>query len=250
MRRDAAGLRTWLLAGMGGWALLLWAASLFGLGSRLGSGDVGASAAPLPQVPQAPAPVVLDNAEAMARPLFAGDRRPHPFSIGQPAETDSTGSVRLTGVLMTPSLEMATLTTEQGQSLRLRLGAEPENGWQLLSLQPRAAVVSGPAGTLNLELHVYSGNRVAPQSGIPGDAAAPLGGGTAGAVPPPPPPPPADSPSARAAAAARAANAAAEAASDAAGPSAAQIQAIRERIQARRRQAQQNQNGSSGSPKP
>ncbi|MEG1681508.1 MAG: hypothetical protein RR326_15530, partial [Stenotrophomonas sp.] len=115
---------------------------------------------------------------------------------------------------------MATLTTEQGKSLRLRLGGEVQDGWQLLSLQPRSAVVSGPAGTLNLELQVFSGGPkpqgeggVAPVPGSPQPIAQPV---TAPAAPP---------------------------SAEAVTPSADQIKAIRERIQARRRQAQQNQNG-------
>ncbi|WP_313317129.1 hypothetical protein [Stenotrophomonas sp.] len=246
MRSDIAGLRTWLLAALGGWTLLLWGASLFGLGSRIGTGDAVASAPALPEVPRVQAAAGLDNAEAMARPLFAADRRPHPFSIGEPGETDTTGSVRLTGVLITPGLEMATLTTEQGQSLRLRMGAEPQAGWQLLSVEPRSAVVNGPAGTLNLELQVYNGG---------GAAAAHAGSASdAGAAPPLPAAAPTASANRQAtpvpAPAAGAAEGEAAPAADPAGPSAAQIQAIRERIQARRRQAQQNQNGSSGSPKP
>lgn len=230
MRRDVAGLRTWLLVALGAWALTIWAATLLGLGGRLGSAGDGAGAPLLPAVPRVEAALVADASEAMARPLFAGDRRPHPFFIGDQSAPDTTGSVRLTGVLMTPGLDMATLTTEQGQSLRLRLGAEPQAGWQLLSLQPRGAVVSGPAGTLNLELQVYNGAGGQMPVDLAGTVPASASANPAASPPVPPPLP----------------NVAAEPAT----PSAEQIQKIRERIQARRRQAQQNQNGSSGSPKP
>ncbi|MCD9085936.1 general secretion pathway protein GspN [Stenotrophomonas sp. SY1] len=224
MRNDVAGLRTWLLAAFGGWALLVWAATLFGLGSRIGTADGIAELPMLPALPAAgtPRPQATDNTQALERPLFASDRRPHPFVMGEAGAT-SSGSVRLTGVLMTPGLDMATLTTEQGQSLRLRLGGEPQSGWQLLSLQPRGAVVSGPSGTLNLELEVFSGRN--PQ----GVALPPPADIPASSVPTPVPPV-ATNP-----AQAQPAN----------GPSAEQIQAIRERIQARRRQAQQQRNGSS-----
>lgn len=225
MRNDVAGLRTWLLGAFAGWALLVWAACLFGLGSRIGSSNAALDVPALPAVPQATELVVADNAEALNRPLFASDRRPHPFFIGEAGEPAPTG-VRLTGVLMTPGLDMATLTTEQGKSLRLRLGGEVQEGWQLLSLQPRSAVVSGPAGTLNLELQVFSGGpKQVPEGGAPMP-------GNAQATPPtitvPPPPP----------------------AADPVTPSADQIKAIRDRIQARRRQAQQNQNGGSGRQNP
>ena len=219
MRNDVAGLRTWLLGAFAGWALLVWALCLFGLGSRIGSSTAALDVPALPAVPQPVALAVADNSEALSRPLFASDRRPHPFFIGEAGEP-AAASVRLTGVLMTPGLDMATLTTEQGKSLRLRLGGEVQDGWQLLSLQPRSAVVSGPAGTLNLELQVFSGGPRPPvdAAGVPAATAAQA---TAANVSVPPPP-----------------------AADPVTPSADQIKAIRDRIQARRRQAQQNQNGS------
>ncbi len=225
MRNDVAGLRTWLLGAFAAWALLVWAACLFGLGSRIGGTANVLEVPPLPAVPQAARLAVADNAEALNRPLFASDRRPHPFFIGEAGEP-AAASVRLTGVLMTPGLDMATLTTEQGKSLRLRLGGEVQEGWQLLSLQPRSAVVSGPAGTLNLELQVFSGGPRPPvdAAGVPAATAAQA---TAANVSVPPPP-----------------------AADPVTPSADQIKAIRDRIQARRRQAQQNQNGSSGRQNP
>ena len=225
MRNDVAGLRTWLLCAFACWALLVWAACLFGLGSRIGSSTASLEVPALPAVPR-PAPLaVADNSEALSRPLFASDRRPHPFFIGEAGEP-AAASVRLTGVLMTPGLDMATLTTEQGKPLRLRLGGEVQEGWQLLSLQPRSAVVSGPAGTLNLELQVFSGGPRPPvdAAGVPAATAAQA---TAANVSVPPPP-----------------------AADPVTPSADQIKAIRDRIQARRRQAQQNQNGSSGRQNP
>lgn len=226
MRNDVAGLRTWLLGAFAGWALLVWAACLFGLGSRIGSSTASPDVPALPAVPQPAALAAVDNSEALSRPLFASDRRPHPFFIGE-AGAPAAASVRLTGVLMTPGLDMATLTTEQGKSLRLRLGGEVQDGWQLLSLQPRSAVVSGPAGTLNLELQVFNGAPKAPTDG----AAAPMPGNaqpTSAPVSVPTPPP----------------------AAEPVAPSADQIKAIRDRIQARRRQAQQNQNGGSGRQNP
>lgn len=225
MRNDVAGLRTWLLAAVGAWALAVWAATLFGLGGRIGAAPASTQLPALPAVPAAEAmdARAVDNSEALARPLFASDRRPHPFVMGE-GEQATVGTVRLSGVLMTPELEMATLTTDQGRSLRLRVGGEPQDGWQLLSLQPRSAVVSGPSGTLNLELQVFSGAPVAKGEGAP-----PLPAPTSAA-----PPPVSNAPAAEAVM----------------GPSADQIQAIRERIQARRRQAQQNQNGGSGRQNP
>lgn len=250
MRSDAAGLRTWLLAALGGWMLVVWAATLFGLGSRIGSADGALEAPPLPAVPTPTPPraAASDNTEAQARPLFASDRRPHPFVLGG-GDEQPAGTVRLTGVLITPGMEMATLTTDQGQSLRLRLGGEAQGGWQLLSVEPRSAVVSGPSGTLTLEMQVYSGSGKAeggaapPLPATPATGAASTNGATAGtttasgaAGAAAPPPAPAAAPAAPK--------------SDEAGPSAEQIKAIRERIQARRRQAQQQQAGAPGGQKP
>ncbi|WP_449465822.1 hypothetical protein [Stenotrophomonas humi] len=225
MRNDVAGLRTWLLAAVGAWALAVWAATLFGLGGRIGAAPVSTQLPALPAIPvDALDARTVDNNEALARPLFASDRRPHPFVMGE-GEQAAVGTVRLSGVLMTPGLEMATLTTDQGRSLRLRVGGESQDGWQVISVQPRSAVVSGPSGTLNLELQVFSG--------------APAANGESAPVLPAPAPAAAVPPAASSAPAA-----------EPAGPSADQIQAIRERIRARRRQAQQNQNGGSGRQNP
>lgn len=221
MRADEAGLRTWWLLALAGWALATWILTLCGLGARLPALADYRGAPALPRIP-APAPDRLgpagDYAAATSHPLFAPDRQPHPFFLD--ADGPSTAAmVRLTGVLMAPGMELATLTTDQGQSLRLRLGGEPVAGWQLLSLAPRSAVVSGPTGTLQLELQVFNG-----------------AGNTPGAAAPPP----------------RAADAPPTPDPDAAmpAPSEAQITSIRERIQARRKQAQQQSNGSSGSQNP
>ncbi len=250
MRTDTASLRTWWLAGCALWTLALWVAALAGLGSRLPPGSSAPTAAPsIPALPPLASPVLLsysDYSQIAERPLFADDRRPHPFFLDGGARS-TTGPVRLTGVLMVPGLDMATLTTEQGQSIRLRLGAEPEAGWQLLALQPRSATVAGPSGTQTLELAVFDGQGGQPPTVIganragvvqsnagPADPAAPAVAtvASAGAASPPPPLP---NP------------AAAVNNSDAATPdpaAQAQLKAIRERIQARRKQAQQNPNGS------
>ncbi|KRG42039.1 hypothetical protein ARC78_10180 [Stenotrophomonas pictorum JCM 9942] len=228
MRPDVAGLRTWWLATLAAWALLGWIATLCGLGSRLPGPADDRGAPALPRIP-APAPDRLgpagDYAAATSRPLFAPDRQPHPFVLE--ADGQAATAVRLTGVLMAPGTALATLTTDQGQSLRLRLGGEPVAGWQLLSLAPRSAVVSGPPGTLQLQLQVFNGS-----GNAAADAAA------AGTLPPAAPPVEAIPPAA--------------ADSDAAVPmpGAAEIRSIRERIQARRKQAQQQSNGSSGSQNP
>ncbi|WP_305806208.1 hypothetical protein [Stenotrophomonas sp. YIM B06876] len=242
MRTEAANLRTWWLAGCALWALALWVASLAGLGSRLApppGAQVTAPALPaLPPLQPEPLQGHADYSDIVARPLFADDRRPHPFFLGS-AGQDNAGGLRLSGVLMVPGLEMATLTTGQGQSIRLRLGAAPVAGWQLLALQPRSATLSGPGGTQTLELQVFDGQG--------GQAPTELHGGPSAAVPAAAPshdsgaatpPGVAVPPASGVAPAAPAGGQAAET------PSPAQLQTIRERIQVRRRQLQQTPNGS------
>lgn len=232
MRTDSPGLSSLWLLGALLWALAIWAATLLGLGSRLPAHPLdGAVSTALPVLP-ATAPAALGAYEQYpdiaARPLFAEDRRAHPFFLGK-APAGAAGNVRLTGVLITPGLEMATLTTEQGQSLRLRLGAEPVAGWQLLALQPRAATVSGPAGTQTLELALFNG--------LGGEVPTPLLNVSTGGVPPP-----AALPLPPAAAAPAGAGGTPPSVEDGV-PAPAQIQSIRERIQARRRQLEQDSNG-------
>ncbi|MFC6841350.1 type II secretion system protein XpsN [Xanthomonas theicola] len=255
MRIEAIGLRTVWLATVALWGLLIWALGLAGLGQRI---------VPLPndpamtqRLPALPAPLgdrlgdYSRYAEIAARPVFAEDRRPHPFFLSADNGQSATPSVRLTGVLLTDSFKMATLTTEQGDSLRLQQGHDPVQGWRLLSLQPRRAVVSGAGGTQTLELQVFDGKGGQPPTALGQGARAP-------GAPPLPPPPAASAVNAPATttaapyspAPAGAPGPAAASTPTPTGPAAApapsseQLQAIRERIEARRRQLQQQrQNG-------
>lgn len=166
MRNDMIGGRTRLLATLACLGAATWAATLLGTGSRAGTPSALQEIQPLPTVPtlETTRLQAIENTEALARPLFATDRQPHPFVIGESGQPRSS-TIRLTGVLITPDLSMAMVTTDQGQSLRLRVGGDPQEGWQLLSLQPRAAVLSGPSGTLELELQVSANGHTAPIEG-------------------------------------------------------------------------------------
>jgi len=254
MKLEAAGLRTWWLGGIALWALAVWGATLFGMGSRIAPATDGdAGAAPLPRLAPA-APERMASASTYAqigvRPLFAEDRQPRPYLLGG-TEQGTASSVSLTGVLLTPGFGMAILTTDQRQSLRLRLNGEAVNGWQLLALEPRRATVSGPGGTQTLELPVFNGQGgepptvlgATPLTSVPpaGTGARPINGVAA----PMPPPPPAAVPASQATAAPS--NAAAPAPNPQ-GPSEEQMKAIRERIQARRQQLQQQQQQQSQQP--
>lgn len=253
MKLEAAGLRTWWLGGIALWALAIWVATLFGMGSRIAPATDGdAGAAPLPRLgPAAPERMASASTYAQigARPLFAEDRQPRPYLLGG-TEQGTASSVSLTGVLLTPGFGMAILTTDQRQSLRLRLNGEAVKGWQLLALEPRRATVSGPGGTQTLELPVFNGQGGEPPTVLgttPLTSVPPAGTGArpinSVAAPMPPPPAPAPAPQATAAPS----NAAAPA-QNPQGPSEEQMKAIRERIQARRQQLQQQQQQQSQQP--
>ncbi|WP_448129564.1 hypothetical protein [Stenotrophomonas rhizophila] len=253
MKLEAAGLRTWWLGGIALWALAIWVATLFGMGSRIAPATDGdAGAAPLPRLgPAAPERMASASTYAQigARPLFAEDRQPRPYLLGG-TEQGTASSVSLTGVLLTPGFGMAILTTDQRQSLRLRLNGEAVNGWQLLALEPRRATVSGPGGTQTLELPVFNGQGGEPPTVLgatPLTSVPPAGTGARpiNSVAAPMPPPPAPAPAPQAAAAP---SNAAPTAQNPQGPSEEQMKAIRERIQARRQQLQQQQQQQSQQP--
>jgi general secretion pathway protein N len=244
MRIETIGLRTWLLITFAGWALLACVLALAGLGQRVALlPDDALASPPLPALPAAAGERLgaADRyAEIGARPVFAQDRQPHPFYLtGGNGEAAANTSLRLTGVLITPQLQMATLTTEQGQSLRLRLQGEAVSGWRLLELAPRAATVEGPGGTRKLELHVFNGQGGQPGSAAPTAAvaaAAVAGNAPAVAVAPPVPAPSAPPPMGQPGSPQPESGTATPPA-----PSDAQLQAIRDRIEARRRQLRERQ---------
>ncbi len=251
MKRDPITLRTGFLLALAGWAGATWLATGFGLGGRLPAADSDAAAqATLPTLPPMAAErmAAADSFSAIGeRPLFAEDRRPRPYLLGG-SEPAASAALRLTGVLLTDSFSMATFTTEQNRSVRLRLNGESVDGWQLVALEPRQATVIGPSGSQVLELATFNGQGGEPPTVLRGANGTVPPAGALPPPPPPPPPPPAATtvvPSARPGPDATSAAAAASAPSPAApannGPSDAQMQAIRERIQARRRQLQQQQ---------
>lgn len=253
MRLEAPAWRVLLPAALAAWAALAWALALAGMGTRLASPppppppERGAAALPrLAPALAAPLRPDADYAGIAARPLFAPDRRPHPFFLGGQAGQAPAEVPRLTGVLITPQLSLATLTTGQGQSLRLRLQGEAQGGWRLLDLQPRQATVEGPGGVQTLVLQVFDGQGMpAGPGGAPPSAPAgpaPVPAAAAGAPAPggpsrPPVPPPAND---------RAPGQAPGQAAPAPDPQT--LDAIRERIRARRQQMQQQAGGAAPRP--
>jgi len=182
MRRDPAVARLWLVSSLAAAAALLWIAALFGLGGWTG-GAPPAAVPPWTLPPREAAAGRLGEPEAYAeigaRPLFTRDRRPKPFVIDA-GETTSTSAPELilTGVLITPTLEVAILTPgEGGEPVRVQRGeALPGRpGWHLRALAPRQAVFDTPDGLIRLELR-GSHDAAAPVLAVPGGGAADAGG--------------------------------------------------------------------------
>lgn len=161
MQGDAPGIRLWWLTGIAIWAGLIGIFALIGFGERVALLPNDSSLIRhLPALPPhhgVRLKPLSGYSEISERPMFAEDRLPHPFVMGGGASQESPQVIRLTGVLMTPSFKMATLTTEQNTSIRLRLGGDSVEGWRLLSLEPRSATVEGTSGPVTLTLEVYNG---------------------------------------------------------------------------------------------
>lgn len=285
MRIDATNARTWLVAAVGGWALLFALLALAGLGSRLGTPeDDGSAAAPVGPAPAevAPAPPLSVFGEVAARPLFTNDRRPQPFFIDPQDEGEGGNGFDyvLTSVLRTPDFALAILQPSGGgDSIRLKIGeAPPEaSNWLLDSVDTRSVVFNTPEGPRTLELRVFDGTGGQPPTPMT-PVPSPDGRPAAQAASRPPPTPEQAARAAQLAAetAARGANANAAAASGpaqtrgaaarqtpsapdasggvtaetapSAGPSEAQVEAIRRRIEERRARLRQQQQQPSTSP--
>ncbi|MEN1960994.1 hypothetical protein WCE41_11790 [Luteimonas sp. MJ246] len=165
MRAEVPGARTWVLGAVALWALATWALGLFGLGGRVDR------LPPDPELVQAlPAAIqpgderlgpLAQYAELGDRPMFTTDRRPQPFFINpEGEEAPAEFEYVLTSVLLTPGLQVAIVQpVGGGESLRLKVGesAAGAPGWQLASMTPRSAVFDGPEGQRTLELRVFDG---------------------------------------------------------------------------------------------
>ncbi|TCZ79157.1 general secretion pathway protein GspN [Lysobacter sp. N42] len=250
MRLEDVAPRTLLLGTAAAWAVAAWLLALAGMGSRLPAPDTAAMRAPpLPALPQSTAPALgpaSQYAAIAARPLFATDRRPHPFSLqgagGQPSDAPAFDLV-LTSVLITPQARIAIVQKPDGSAAwRVRVGEAPEAypGWHLSGLAPRSATFVGPEGEKTLQLRVFGGQGgAAPTPSMPTPPTGPVPPpvempgpvpGPGAATVPTPAPPPTDA---------------------SAAPDPQQIEAIRRRIEARReamRQRAQNANPPTAAP--
>jgi general secretion pathway protein N len=185
MRVEGVAPRTWLLATVAGWALVLWVLSLLGLGEHVQLlPDDPSLAAHLPQLaaasPERLGPL-SQYAETSARPLFSEDRRPQPFSIAPEGDANAPPAFDfiLTSVLLTPTLKMAIVQPSAGgESTRIKLGdaAAAQPSWRLTALNPRSAIFDGPDGQKTLDLRVYDGTGGEPSTanGTNGQAGANL----------------------------------------------------------------------------
>lgn len=195
MRIDSFGPRTWLLAALAGWALLVWVLALFGMGGQIRPlADDPSLVNALPKLPQqTPERLgpLAQYSEIAARPLLSQNRRPQPFFIqGQEGgEQPQTFDFVLTSVLITPRLQMAILQpTQGGEGVRLKIGDAPESaqGWRVAEIHPRSVVIEGPDGPRTLELRVFDGLSGQPPSASPASpGSAPPVQPPAMAVPPP-----------------------------------------------------------------
>ena len=258
MRSDAFGPRTWLLAGIAGWAVLAWLLALFGMGGQIRPlADDPSLVMALPKL-RAPAPERLgplaQYGDIGSRPLFSENRKPEPFYIAgeEGGEQARTFDFVLSSVLITPRVQMAILqAAESGESVRLKLGDAPESApnWRLVEINPRSAVIEGPEGRRTLELRVFDG--VGGQAPTPAASRPPLGSPPAAT----PMPQPARSTNPAAASAAQPAqpvpgDAMPAQVESAASPEPAmtteqQMDLIRKRIEARRAQLREQERGAS-----
>lgn len=182
MRIDAFGPRTWLLATLAGWALLVWILALFGMGAQIRPlDDDPALVTALPRL-SAQAPERLgplsQYAEIASRPVFHPSRTPQPFFVSGQEQGDQTQAFDyvLSSVLITPRLQLAILQpTQGGEGIRLKVGEAPESapGYRVVEIHPRSVLVQGPDGPRTLELRVFDGVGGQPVSAAPGGTAAP-----------------------------------------------------------------------------
>ncbi len=213
MRADSLSPKTWLLAGIAGWAVCLWVFALIGLGGRLGEVDTDQPAPRLPStaIPRADRPGPQSQyAEIASRPIFSENRTPQAFTIdgaGTEAQVNTFDYV-LTSVMMTSGVQLAILkpAADGAQPVRVKVGDAVETApqWTLASLLPRSAVFRGPEGEKTLELRVFNGiggaapppiAQVATPAGpgavinetVPGQPVPDQSGLQPAAVPPPPP---------------------------------------------------------------
>jgi general secretion pathway protein N len=183
MRADAWTPRTWVLAAVAGWAVLVALLAVFGLGGRitpLPADPALVQALPrLPAMPPERLGPLPQYAEIGGRTLFSENRQPQPFFISGEGEAAAPGfDMVLSSVLITPRLQLAIVQpVAGGEGLRVKMGEAPNGfpGWRLVELEARRAVFEGPEGRRELALRVFDGTG--------GAAPTPMATGAPGGVP-------------------------------------------------------------------
>ncbi len=255
MRAEHLGPLSLLLVAVAGWMALVAVLALSGLGGYVP--PLKLDPTQLPPIPKlAPAPAErlgpLSSYTAMQqRPLFYPSRTPQPFYLsGEPGDGNAGFDFVLSSVLITPQLKLAILQPGAGgEGLRVREGEAPAGypQWQLVELAPRSAVFDGPEGRRTLELRLYAGDAAAipaPPAPMPvEDGAAPAPKPTGGGAPVQPVPVPAQMAGQEAP---KSASPTVPVAEPEVQTSAEQMDAIRKRIEERRRRLREQQGSPTG----
>jgi general secretion pathway protein N len=157
---------TLVLGAVAAWLLVVLGLTLVpsaGLGGRYAVAQADGAARPLPKLNLTPGKSRLgplaDYAQIGARPLLMPGRKPQPIAAAPGEAGESDLNAKLTSVLITPALQVAILTLDEGGlSRRVRVGENVEGtNWHLTSLEPRRAVFDGPTGQKVLDLRVFDG---------------------------------------------------------------------------------------------
>lgn len=171
---NAAGQRrlTPILAGIAIALGFTTAAFAFGVGRGV-HWDDAAPPEPLPPVRAAAMPKTTPLAnynEVWQRPLFMADRKPVAVAGGDD-NASNIGDLELTGIIVTPGLRMALLRDrDKGATVRVKEGAALQDGhWTLASLTPRSAIFDNGGQRRELTLKVAAPDPLAnAKPGVPG----------------------------------------------------------------------------------
>ena len=155
---------TLLLGGAALWALCLLVLALGGLGTRFPEPTLDSPLPPLPKVSLTQTRSRLGAwetyAEVGSRPLMNEGRKPTLVTAVAANGGSDELDVTLTSVLITSHLQLAVLTdNKDGSSRRVKLGDVVEGtNWRMVGLEPRQAVMEGPTGQRMLPLRVFDGS--------------------------------------------------------------------------------------------
>jgi general secretion pathway protein N len=156
--------KTLTLLAVAAWAAALLIVAALGLGGRFTTMPLDAAPAkPIPDFKLTPASATMGPLNQYAavgqRPLLNFDRKPSPIAAAPGDSSANEIDVMLTSVLRTPQLQMGIFReTQSGVSRRVRLGEIMEgSGWRLTELDERSAVLEGPSGQKAMDLRVFDG---------------------------------------------------------------------------------------------